>query len=115
MTNTESNKIQVLNDRFRQGDGNVSGTVLCTSGITDLSSGDTLLLAELLGVVRGYNAFSTDNDPYGEHDFGAFEFRGEKCFWKIDVLDPSLEMAPLDPTDPVLSCRVLTVMLAGEY
>jgi len=113
--NTQSRKIQVLNDRFRQGDRSVSGTVLCTGGVSDLVSGDTLLLAELFGLVRRYDTFNVDNDPYHEHDFGTFEFRGEKCFWKIDVLDPSLEMAPLDPSDPTLSTRVLTVMLAGEY
>lgn len=111
----QTSKIRDLNDRFRRGDGTVSGTVLCTSGITTVADGDPLLMAELLGMVRSFDTFTQDNDPHGEHDFGAFEWRGEKCFWKIDVLDPSLEVAALDATDPLLSHRVLTIMLAHEY
>jgi hypothetical protein len=32
----------------------------------------------------------TNNDPYGEHDFGSFELAGEKFFWKIDYYDFAL-------------------------
>jgi len=111
----DSLKIRRLNDRFRQGDDGVPGVIVATIGINDLLDDDVVAGAELYGLVRSYTAFTKDNDPWGEHDFGAFQFRGEQCFWKIDVLDPSLEMAPLDPTDPVLSRRVLTIMLASEY
>ena len=32
--------------------------------------------------VRALVAFTPDNDPYGEHDFGSFEYAGKKIFWK---------------------------------
>jgi Protein of unknown function (DUF3768) len=34
-----------------------------------------------------FDAFTTDNDPCGERDFGSFLLDGEKLFWKIDYVD----------------------------
>ena len=68
-----------------------------------------------LAAVRTFDTFTRDNDPHGEHDFGAFAVDGEKCFWKIDCYDKSLEHGSEDPADPELTVRVLTVMLAEEY
>jgi hypothetical protein len=59
--------------------------------------------------------FTNDNDPYGEHDFGAFDVDGARLFWKIDYYDRSLSGGSPDPTDPAVTCRVLTIMLAWEY
>jgi Protein of unknown function (DUF3768) len=36
-----------------------------------------------LAAVRAFDAFSADNDPYGEHDFGIFELDGVTLNWKI--------------------------------
>lgn len=54
--------------------------------------------------VREFNTFTEDNDPHGEHDFGAFECLGVKMFWKID------DHGGMDGFE-----LVLTVMLAEEY
>jgi hypothetical protein len=32
-----------------------------------------------------------DNDPHGEHDFGAFEHEGQRIFWKIDYYAPDMD------------------------
>jgi hypothetical protein len=56
-----------------------------------------------------------DNDPYSEHDFGSFEIEGDKFFWKIDCYDKTLEFGSPDPTDPSVTTRLLTIMLASEY
>ena len=37
--------------------------------------------------VASFAAFTEDNDPYGEHDFGAFHLSGDKLFWKIDTYE----------------------------
>jgi len=37
--------------------------------------------------VQAYDDFNERNDPYGEHDFGSFEFCGETIFWKIEYYD----------------------------
>ena len=68
-----------------------------------------------LAAVRTFGTFTKDNDPHGEHDFGAFAVDDEKCFWKIDYYDKSLERGSEDSADPKLTVRVLTIMLAEEW
>jgi hypothetical protein len=65
--------------------------------------------------VREFDSFSSDNDSYGEHDFGSLNLAGETLFWKIDYYDRTLSFGSEDPADPAVTCRVLTVMLASEY
>jgi hypothetical protein len=59
--------------------------------------------------------FHRSNDPHEEHDFGAFEVDGEKLFFKIDYYDQDLKCHSPDPSDPKVTRRVITLMLASEY
>jgi hypothetical protein len=68
--------------------------------------------AAILGKVIAFDQFTEDNDPHGEHDFGAFDHAGQRIFWKIDYYDPPEEFGSEDPTDPTKTTRVLTIMLA---
>lgn len=70
---------------------------------------------EAFTAVRSFDKFDKDNDPWGEHDFGAFELDGEKLFWKIDAYDLSMSMGSPNPANEAVTRRVLTVMLAAEY
>ena len=72
-------------------------------------------VASAIDAVRRFDAFGADNDPHGEHDFGAFDLAGERLFWKIDYYDPTLTGGSSDPGDPAVTTRVLTIMLALEY
>lgn len=84
-----------------------------TSGVSALGP---LFVARALSAVTAFDKFPADNDPYGEHDFGSFELDGEKLFWKIDYYskdDPNYSSE--DPSDPLKTARVLTIMLAEEY
>jgi hypothetical protein len=116
MTNTK--KIKELNNLCRQTLGiPVFGSCqnqrhVMTQGITTLSPTSQI---EIMAKVRNFDDFSNDNDPYGEADFGAFDYEGNKIFWKIDYYDNSLEAGSENPADPEKTCRVLTVMLASEY
>lgn len=66
--------IRELNDRFRR-DGEGDGTLVVTSGLT----GNGIdFVREAVAAVRSFDAFTPDNDPYGEHDFGAVEVNGQK-------------------------------------
>jgi hypothetical protein len=62
-----------------------------------------------------FDAFTPDNDPYRERDFGAFEHNGDRIFWKIDYYDRSMTKGSEDPSDPGQTLRLLTIMLASEY
>ena len=99
-----------LNDELRRtGRG---GRVMMTAGVAALPEAERLALLEQ---VRTFAAFSPDNDPHGEHDFGAFAVGDVRCLWKIDCYDCDLRFASPDPADPRVTVRVLTVMLAEEY
>lgn len=107
---SKTETIRQLNDRFRR--ALTGGRVIITSGVQAL--GPHRLLG-LLSIVRAYDTFDEDNDPYGEHDFGAFVEGGQKFFWKIDYYDLTLEYGSEDPADPAKTVRVLTLMLSDEY
>lgn len=79
-------------------------------------------------LVETFDAFTPDNDPYGERDFGAIYQGGdgrwtttrlarpaETVFWKIDAYDRDLQYGSEDPANPAITRRVLTIMLAHEY
>ena len=65
--------------------------------------------------VRSFNEFTEDNDPHGEHEFGAIELDGETYFWKFDYFDQSMEYGSEDPSDTTKTMRVLTIMHRSEY
>jgi Protein of unknown function (DUF3768) len=105
------NRIRNLNDRFRRlRQGN--GKVFITASVQDRGP---LFVAEAICAVRSFDNFTPDNDPHGEHDFGALDVKGTRVFWKIDYYDPTLSAGSEDPADEAKTCRVLTVMLALEY
>jgi hypothetical protein len=88
------------------------GRDFITAGIAALPDEDQ---AAILDRVRSFDDFTPENDPHGEHDFGAFEHQGRRIFWKIDAYDRDLRFGSPDPADPAVTRRVLTIMLAEEY
>jgi len=111
-----SHTIRGLNDRFRKGDTTIPGQILITQGVQALVSGhEDEDINTVLAAVRRFDTFSTDNDPHGEHDFGALEFLGEKLFWKLDYYAPDMQHGSEDPADIAQTVRILTIMLAEEY
>jgi len=107
---SKADQIKALNDAFRR--TFIGGKVLMSAGLVSFSDDE---VRAIIRAVRGYLAFTPDNDPHGEHDFGSIEILGNKFFWKIDYYDKSLEMGSEDPSDPEKTARVLTIMLADEY
>ncbi|KLE32399.1 DUF3768 domain-containing protein [Aurantiacibacter luteus] len=108
--NDRSARIRQLNDALRTGNG--EGQLLVTPGVLNLANGT---LPVVIALLHGFDDFSDDNDPHGEHDFGAFNYRGEKLFWKINYYDRSLRFGSDDPANPAITTRVLTLLLAREY
>ncbi len=106
----KAERIRELNDAFRTADVPVDWVI--TRGVASLGPE---FVGQAVRAVRAFDAFSADNDPHGEHDFGAFEVVGEQLLWKIDYYDQAHEFGSEDPADASLTRRVLTVMLAQEY
>ncbi|EDM70292.1 hypothetical protein RAZWK3B_06367 [Roseobacter sp. AzwK-3b] len=108
MTDEVTSRIRELNDLARQ---TFTGCrVMITPGIQALPDIDAVLRA-----VQLFDEFTENNDPYGEHDFGSFRHSGETVFWKFDYFDLDFTMHSPDASDPAVTARVLTVMLADEY
>jgi len=107
-----SDKIRELNDAFRTGKRSDLGEIVTTYGVT---AHDSAFLAKAMLMTQTFNAFTSDNDPHGEHDFGSFEIDGELVYWKIDYYDKAMEYGSEDPADEGVTCRVLTILLASEY
>lgn len=103
-------RIRALNDELRR--SNKQRTIMLTAGVAALAPATQLAI---LAAVRAFDSFDADNDPHGEHDFGALTVAGERVFFKIDYYDRSRRLHSPDPADPAVTCRVLTVMLADEY
>lgn len=107
-----SNKSQLIaqqNDAFRK-----ANPLKCafTPGILAMGADH---LPRIIALVRDHTDFAPGNDPYGEHDFGAFDYEGDRIIWKIDYYDsPEMEYGSEDPSDPS-TVRVMTIMLASEY
>lgn len=109
--------IAAQNDTFRAalpfgGTTKIQGRYVRTAGVAALGlEFEVLLQLE----VAGFADFTEENDPYGDHSFGAVDLLGQRVFWKIDLYDESYEYGAETPEDPVTTRRVLTLMLASEY
>ena len=107
---TARERVRTLNDRLRQ--HGIGGTVVITPGVRALGLQMPLQIQE---AVARFDAFSPDNDPYAEHDFGSVEVGGHTVFFKIDAYDLDLQFGSPDPADPSVTRRVMTLMLAEKY
>lgn len=105
-------RIRELNDAPRTSFDARLGKIVLTRGVDSLPSG---VRAMVIRQVATFVAFTSDNDPYGEHDFGNFEIAGQKFFFKIEYYGLDLDGGSEDPADPQKTTRVLTIMLAEEY
>ena len=102
--------IRTLNDQFRK--TGIGGQMFLTAGVQALSEATR---AKIMQAVREYDDFTEKNDPYGEHDFAAFEVDGHDLFWKIDYYDKDLMYLSQDASNTDLTTRVMTIMLSEEY
>lgn len=108
--NPNKQTIAQLNDNLRR--SFVGGRVVVTKGVSSLSDS---IYDQAIQMVKNFNQFNKDNDPYDEHDMGMFKVEGESFMWKIDYYDESMQNASPDPSDSNVTRRVLTIMLSSEY
>ena len=103
-------RIRTLNDDLRQ--YLLGGLAVITPGVAALGQ---QAVDRIIKTIAVYNDFCHANDPHEEHDFGSFEANGQTIFFKIDYYDKSLTYHSPDPSDPTVTKRVITIMLADEY
>ena len=106
----DTDRIRMLNDELRQ--HLFGGGAVITIGVAALGDDAVRRLVQAVAV---FDDFCDDNDPYQEHDFGAFDFEGYRIMFKIDYYAREMQAASSDPADASVTERVLTLMLAGEY
>lgn len=101
-------KIRQLNDDCRT-QIDMKAKTLITSGILALG---LEIIAKATYKMVSFDDFDEDTP---EHDFGTFTIDGQKFFWKIDYYNLTMDGGSPDPSDPEVTQRVLTLMLAEEY
>ena len=107
---TRTSRIRALNDELRH--TFTGGMAVMTPGIAALGREAVERIVKTIAV---FDDFCHANDPHEEHDFGSFEADGHKIFFKIDYFDQNLTYHSPDPSDPAVTRRVITIMLAEEY
>jgi hypothetical protein len=106
-------RIRALNDEFRANLRTGGGRILITAGVRALLGMEKI--GAIIHAVSIFDDFTEDNDPHGEHDFGAFEVDGHKLFFKLDYYDKAMKFGSPDPANPDVTTRIVTVMLSEEY
>lgn len=103
-------RIAELNDALRcNGEG---GEIFVTRSLHAMGPA---FVARALALVRALDRFEPDNDPYCEHDFGVVRVEGDTVYFKIDYYDREKAGASPDPSNPSVTTRVMTLMLADDY
>jgi stage V sporulation protein SpoVS len=102
--------VRALNDELRT--KLRGGAAVMTPGVAALGAEAVNRAIQAISV---FDDFCQDNDPHQEHDFGAIEIEGQTVFFKIDCYSTDLLSGSDDPSDPSVTRRVMTIMLASEY
>ncbi|MHC2088767.1 DUF3768 domain-containing protein [Methylobacterium sp. CM6244] len=103
-------RVRALNDCLRR--TYQGGRILVTPGVRFLPQAT---IQRLDAALTTFDAFGPDNDPHDDHDFGLLTVDGHSIMFKIDYYDLDLIGGSPDASDPAVTCRVLTLMLAEEY
>ena len=74
-----------------------------------------MVIAAAFLKVHDFTDFNAHNDPFGEHDCLSFELCNRTFFFKIDYYNLNMEFGSEDPSDPSVTKRVGTLMLAGDF
>ena len=99
-----------LNDHFRFTGEN--GWVFLSAGV---AAQPVPVKDAIVHTIRHFDAFTPDNDPHGEHDFGTLTVNELRIIWEITYYKRDLGDADSDPADPVRTKRVMAIMLSEEY
>jgi hypothetical protein len=103
-------RIRALNDQLRQ--HLIGGIAVMTPGVAALGPEAVQRIFRTIAV---FDDFCHANDPHQEHDFGGIDAERHRILFKIDYYDKTMTVHSPDPSDPTVTERVITIMLAEEY
>jgi hypothetical protein len=103
-------EIRRLNDQFRTTFR--GGEILLTASVAALPD---MVKASALEKVAAFKDFNEENDPSEEHDYGSFDHCDREVWFKIDYYATDMEHASPDPTDTLLTKRIMTIGLAQDW
>ena len=107
---SEKFKIVTLNDNLRI--LGIGWKVMATRWFNELSQG---IKKEVFDLIWNFSDFNLDNDPYWEHDFWKVQL-DDTCFlFKIDYYDKTEKYWSEYTSNPSITHRIMTIMLANEY
>ena len=72
------------------------GRAVITPGVAALGQA---AVARIIKTIAVFDDFCQANDPYEEHDFGAFEAEGHTIFFKVDYFDSDLYLSLARPCE----------------
>ena len=112
----QTSRIAALNDRCRQGldpTGRIVITATCLATLAGEGGKVAEILAEaqIMAAIRRY-VFKPEDG--GERARGDLVIAGHAIRFTIDCYDLSLEWGSEDPTDPLVTTRVMTIMLPSD-
>jgi Protein of unknown function (DUF3768) len=102
-------RICELDDNLRKSFS--GGEVVLTASVAALPN---MVKAAVLDQVALFEVFNEENDPYGMHDYGSFDYRSREFFFKIEFFTLEPSDVPLDLTDPKKALRIMTVGLVQD-
>jgi hypothetical protein len=104
--------VRELNDALRTTGDPKRGGLVITRALTAYGE---MFIRRAITAVRQFNTFTQENDPWQEHDMAFLDVDGERIFFKIDYYDPTTRYLSVDPADPNVTRRILTIGLAEDY
>ncbi len=90
----------------------LAGRVAVTRSVA--ARGSAFMGTALVAVATD-GAFTEQNDPDGDHGFGAVDVEGVTVWWKLDLYDADYHLGSERPNDPKVTARVLTILLPEDY
>ena len=103
-------QIRELNDTLRT--TGLGGQTFLTD---NLCRGGCGFVDKACKAVREFRKFNRNNDPYEEHDCATLKVEGKTVIFKVSYYDLDMRFLSSDPSDPKVTKRVLTIMLAEDW
>lgn len=103
-------RLRQLNNAFRKtGEGGITTISMAVHAIGPKA------VSEIRAAIAAFTGFDSSGSEESEHDYGTINYQGQMVYWKIDYFDEDVAFASSDATDPDVTVRVMTILLASDF